>query len=252
MCCKDEYFFLINQAIDGELEGKALQQLEAHLAQCPQCRQMDAALRRMAAESAGLEQAAPAELTEKIMAQVRKTRRITPRPARIMRWVVSLSGAAAVLIMGFFALRLGFTRAGSEAADNCAPMAAPPEAAESGEAVGAWEDAVTTDSAAPEEAPAEGADNGQLWSVSGGMNREDTAILADYSLDAAAWCNVLVLDETPAALEDAAYTLAEDGSRRYAVENDEALALLDESRRYLCLDNGASQSLVIVEVEKEN
>lgn len=68
----DQALELISARLDGALTPQEDAALEAHLAQCPQCRALLADLSALHAACAGLEPPVPAGLTDRIMAQLAK------------------------------------------------------------------------------------------------------------------------------------------------------------------------------------
>lgn len=103
----DEYIELISAAIDGALSPAQREKLEAHLAQCPECNALYAALSALHATLADLPPAeVPADLTERIMTAVAAEQVLPFAPAETkkapIRWQRWLASAAvlAVVLMG--------------------------------------------------------------------------------------------------------------------------------------------------------
>lgn len=77
----DQALELISARLDGALTPQEDAALEAHLAQCPQCRALLADLSALRAACAGLEPPVPADLTARIMAQLAKEAAGEPSPS---------------------------------------------------------------------------------------------------------------------------------------------------------------------------
>lgn len=107
----DEYLELISAAIDGALSPNQQAKLEAHLAQCPDCRTLYEEMKTIHDTLAGLPPAeVPVGLTERIMEAVAADKVIPlvstkkkKAPIRWQRWAVA--AAAAVVLVGVGALQ---------------------------------------------------------------------------------------------------------------------------------------------------
>ncbi len=124
----DEYLELISAAIDGALSPVHQRELDAHLAQCPQCAALMEELKSLHEELAHLPPVEPpADLTQRITAAVSADNVIPMAPLKkaAFRWKPWAAAAAvlAVVLMGSGDWwRLGVARSGTSA--DVAPAAA--------------------------------------------------------------------------------------------------------------------------------
>ena len=98
----EEYELLLSAQLDGQLSAREASALEAHLASCPHCRALQAELALIQKEAELLTLEPPADLTAKIMAQVRLEPRVsTPLTASSSRrrWTRFLAGAAVLALI---------------------------------------------------------------------------------------------------------------------------------------------------------
>lgn len=80
----EEYEILLSARLDGALTPEETARLEAHLAQCPQCRQLAQELETLQAQTAALTQEVPRALQENLEGRdwSRVPRRGPPLPKR--------------------------------------------------------------------------------------------------------------------------------------------------------------------------
>lgn len=80
----EEYEILLSARLDGALTPEETARLEAHLAQCPQCRQLAQELETLQAQTAALTQEVPRALQENLEGRdwSRPSRRGPPLPKR--------------------------------------------------------------------------------------------------------------------------------------------------------------------------
>lgn len=154
----DEMTELLSAALDGELSPAEQRELEDHLAHCPACRELAAALGDVHGGFAQLEDVpAPADLTDKVMAQVRAetpkgSKKLVPfRPA----WVRRAAGLAACLVLCAVVYQAELTHRSATGAASAEPSAGVSEAASAEDSGTALQSAPPEeDSAAvPEQAP---------------------------------------------------------------------------------------------------
>lgn len=232
MGCDEKYFLWMNRLLDGDLGAAERAELDAHLAGCSQCRKLYSLLSQMTEETAQLEVPAPPDLAEKVMEKVRTQRRRASRPARTMRWVVSMASAAAVLVTVIFAAKLFMAESpkDNKAEDLCVEAAMETEQEASGSGENSLDENMLQDYCAPPPAPAE---------------KESPR---KYEFQQVDYRYVVVLDTVPKMLEGRPYSQTATGERHYRVSNAMAESLMGDSLRHL--DNKASNaasSLVIVE-----
>ncbi len=275
MRCEESYFEWMNRSIDGDLGPQEQAQLDAHLRECADCRALFAALKRMAAETAALEEEPPADLTEKIMARVQaaQPRRTTGKPAKIVRLAVSLGSAAAVLVMAVFAARLVFRGAGAAEPPAASigtksfGAVARDEVSSAAPVEGDWGDRSTGEAPAEDAAPEPMPESTALPADDNRLDTNETAATASleqepgegersgdmdetamkYALKIEDYRYILLLNQVPEALADQPYESQTDGSRLYTVSNSVAESLVEESLSHTWQDNDAGTSMVIVE-----
>lgn len=245
MNCDERYFEMMNRLIDGELDAEETAQLNAHLAGCSECSDLYEALKIMAEEAGNIEEEAPEGLTARIMDGVRKsTVRKKNRPVYIIRWAVSIASAAALFVTVIFAARVIFSGAKSAdpaAMDSSAGAQLSMSTEEECDKV-SGENGAPAPSTAPmmpetEPSTAEGADEPRDGSDS---------MLYKYSVEDSEYRFVLVLSTLPDTLSEEDWEAADDGSRRYVVDNELALSLQTYSEELYDTGNFAEQSLIIV------
>lgn len=78
----EEYEILLSARLDGALTPEETARLEAHLAQCPQCRQLAQELETLQAQTAALTQEVPRALQENLEGRDWSPRRGPPLPKR--------------------------------------------------------------------------------------------------------------------------------------------------------------------------
>ena len=266
MRCDEKYFEWMNRSIDGDLDETEQARLEAHLAGCAECRALYAALQRMAEEARALEAEPSADLTGRIMSAVKAgaPRKTTGRPAKIMRWVVSVGGAAAILAMVLLTARLGTSlnqtksTAPMDAAADMDSLA--PEMADnaSAEATGSYSFGSQEEQeySGSNTARDDGTANGEsASSAPEPMPMPGSADVAGQDAEklfqkAEGYRYVLLFTSLPEALEDFSFETDDMGSRCYDVSNALAEQLMEEDCRFVENDSAATASLVIVEQGK--
>lgn len=122
---------LISAALDGELTEAERQELEAHLAQCPECRALSEDMGVLSVALSDMEQPAPAGLDGRIGAALDALEgpSAAPKPRRRWRQWASLAAMLAVVICLGGVYR--FTTAGGGDANSAAPAGAAPAPAPS-------------------------------------------------------------------------------------------------------------------------
>ena len=154
----DEMTELLSAALDGALSPAEQRELEDHLTRCPACRALAAALGDIHGGFVQLEDvSAPADLTDKVMAQVRaetpkgSKKRIPFRPA----WVRRAAGLAACLVLCAVVYQAELTHRSATGAASAEPAAGVSEASSAEDSGTALQSALPEeDSAAvPQQAP---------------------------------------------------------------------------------------------------
>lgn len=201
MASHDEYLDLISAAVDGSLTPGERAGLKAHLAQCPECRQLyeDFSALHAALGDLPAPGRVPEDLTKRIMEQVEGDNVIPfapKKPKAWRRWGASAAAIALVVAGG----RLVWLRQ-QTSADTAAPMARS-EAVLAGDAA--------EKGSQPEAASLFGADTGEETGGSGG-----SALYSDYAGEIPAEA-----DKTAPAVNAA---LAPDGLAALPAEYGEAL-----------------------------
>ena len=92
----------ISTYADGMLSQEEAEELQAHLAQCPECRALFASFREMSEAFSSLETAPPAGFSEEVLAAV-KARSVHAKRKR--RYITSIAAALLVLLMGLCSLQ---------------------------------------------------------------------------------------------------------------------------------------------------
>ena len=120
----EEYEILLSARLDGALTPEETARLEAHLAQCPQCRQLAQELETLQAQTAALTQEVPRALQENLegrdWSRVPQTGTApSKKKKRLLPWAAC--AAAAVVLMVF-----GFTHLALPGAAAACPRASPP------------------------------------------------------------------------------------------------------------------------------
>lgn len=101
----EEYEILLSARLDGALTPEETARLEAHLAQCPQCRQLAQELETLQAQTAALTQEVPRALQENLegrdWSRVPQTGTApSKKKKRLLPWAAC--AAAAVVLMVFW------------------------------------------------------------------------------------------------------------------------------------------------------
>lgn len=116
----EAYRSLLSALLDGELEGQERRDVEAHLAECPDCRAYLEDLKEIQAVFRGLDELAPQDFSAHVMERVRVTDQDRPerktvrlRPWR--RWVAA-AACCALVAAGAWSLWSGHRQ------DSGAPM----------------------------------------------------------------------------------------------------------------------------------
>ena len=138
---------LISAAADGELTGPEQQELQAHLAACPECRaayDQTMAIRDAFAQWAEEEVELPGDLTAAVMSRIRQE---TPKkPRRRPYFSLALAAACcALMVLGYQLL----PRSGN-VADSLSPAIGKSAAGEAQDSVGTEEDAGTAQGLSPQ------------------------------------------------------------------------------------------------------
>ena len=105
--------------LDGELDAQQTQALEAHLAQCPECRRLFDELSRIDGAIPSLDAEAPEALTARVMEQVRREPR---RAERRFPWLAGALAAAAVFLLDLRLRRSGRLTSGWQQAAGLAAL----------------------------------------------------------------------------------------------------------------------------------
>ena len=135
----DEYMELISASLDGALSPAEAEKLNAHLAQCPECRALSEELTALHAALSDLPPVeVPSGLTERIMAAVAAEQVLPFTPAekkkssiRWQRWLAS-AAVLAVVLLGTWSWKPWEHRAAN---DSLAPAAGEPQAPQATETV---------------------------------------------------------------------------------------------------------------------
>ena len=132
---------LLSARLDGDLTPEEAAGLEEHLSHCPDCRALAADLEELHAAMPGLYQEPPAELKERVMAQIREEsapvslEEVRKRRSgrKVWRSWGAMAAAMAVVFMSALAMRFGGDTTGipeNEAVPSAAVYSAQPEASE--------------------------------------------------------------------------------------------------------------------------
>lgn len=128
----DRFLALISQALDEELPLEDQQALAGHLAQCPQCRELQRQLEEIQDEfTSWAGQEVPDGFTQGVMDRVRALPSSNVRPFWRRPQVRALGSLAACMLICVGVLRSGFGRSGQSAAPASAEMAVSDIAADS-------------------------------------------------------------------------------------------------------------------------
>ena len=107
----EEYEILLSARLDGALTPEETARLEAHLAQCPQCRQLAQALETLQAQTAALTQEVPRALQENLegrdWSRVPQTGTApSKKKKRLLPWAACAAAAVVLMVFGFTHLAL--------------------------------------------------------------------------------------------------------------------------------------------------
>ncbi len=107
----EEYEILLSARLDGALTPEETARLEAHLAQCPQCRQLAQELETLQAQTAALTQEVPRTLQENL--EGRDWSRVpqtgtspSKKKKRLLPWAACAAAAVVLMVFGFTHLAL--------------------------------------------------------------------------------------------------------------------------------------------------
>lgn len=107
----EEYEILLSARLDGALTPEETARLEAHLAQCPQCRQLAQELETLQAQTAALTQEVPRALQENLegrdWSRVPQTGTApSKKKKRLLPWAACAAAAVVLMVFGFTHLAL--------------------------------------------------------------------------------------------------------------------------------------------------
>ena len=107
----EEYEILLSARLDGALTPEETARLEAHLAQCPQCRQLAQELETLQAQTAALTQEVPRDLQENLegrdWSRVPQTGTApSKKKKRLLPWAACAAAAVVLMVFGFTHLAL--------------------------------------------------------------------------------------------------------------------------------------------------
>lgn len=137
----DQALELLSARLDGDLTPEEAAGLEEHLSHCPDCRALAADLEELHAAMPGLYQEPPAELKERVMAQIREEsapislEEVRKRRSgrKVWRSWGAMAAAMAVVFMSAVAMRFGGDTTGipeNEPVPSATVYSAQPEASE--------------------------------------------------------------------------------------------------------------------------
>ena len=96
----EAYEDLISAQLDGELTSEEAAQLEAHLAQCPQCRRAKREMETVHRLLLGAAAVPPADMEQRILAGLDAPRAVTPRLGRRVAPWIAAAAVVALVVLG--------------------------------------------------------------------------------------------------------------------------------------------------------
>lgn len=114
---------LISCLVDEELEADKRAELEAHIAECPECAAMYQDFMSIRGQLRAAAEDVPEHLHKKLMSQVRKTPLKKKKPLlRILRPYVTAAACLVVIISAVFAMNVGMGKSADTNSTGAAPM----------------------------------------------------------------------------------------------------------------------------------